>query len=410
MTYLAGKNYITDETTNQTAEVGLFGGLKVSVPTTHLSYVFDRHINLTHDFILTTTGVGSVNSMVNRSLLEVNASQAGDTALIETKNNLIYKTAATIETYFTASFTGTTLAGDSMLIGLFDAEDGVYIGYDGLNFIAGYRNVNATGTGTEPDVTQIIDVSAYDLTKIHRFRIRFGYLGVGNIYYEIHDGSRWNLLHLFQTDAALQQRTHIGSPSLPMSAYISNTTAKVLKINSGSWNAQSYSNASTSLASSKPYFVKGNSVVSVNAGQEATIVAFKNTATLGGAINKYLMEPTFADFATNSEGLYRINFYVVNESVITDGTWVDFKPGESLGSYNVTSTYNTYPVVAGDFLFGKHLAVPTSGAVTEALSVDFATMGVHLHPGEVIIVSKECLVQGAGSDITSWVFGVRDLY
>lgn len=91
----------------------------------------------------------------------------------------------------------------------------MYWEYDGTDFIVAYRNKEFTATDTKI----VLDVSAYDLTKIHRFRLRFGYLGVGDIPLEIkpdNSSREWETLYVFKTDGALSERTHIGTPTLPI--------------------------------------------------------------------------------------------------------------------------------------------------------------------------------------------------
>ena len=200
-------------------EVGVFGAMKVAMPTSHISAVFNIPLNTEHQFKSpVTSGTGTVTSLVNRSLLKVQTGGTGSGQLT-TKNVLRYQTGTTVEAYFTASFTGTPSTNDYMYIGLYDDDDGFYLGYNEGNFVVGYRNTYAdNGVGSEPDVQQVVDMSAYDLTNIHRFRIRFGFLGVGNITYEIMNGTEWDLIHKFQTDAALSNRTHTGSAILPMRA------------------------------------------------------------------------------------------------------------------------------------------------------------------------------------------------
>jgi hypothetical protein len=135
MSYIRSST-ITDNLGNE-AEVGLFGGLKTSTSNTQISLTFDHPIS---DRQLITTG--SPAAQYNRSLLKVN----GDTNdTVQSKKQLRYKTAQTIQTYFTAGFNGTYTSGETY-IGLFDQYDGVFLGYKDGDFVCGYRNVFGSAT------------------------------------------------------------------------------------------------------------------------------------------------------------------------------------------------------------------------------------------------------------------------
>ena len=395
MTYF-NKSAITDSLNNE-VEVGLFGGLKVSTPTSQISLTFEHPLDEVVEVSTATTGLGTVVSQFNRSLLNIATNGVG-TAELQTLTPLRYKTASTIETYFTAQFTGTPGAGDIMQIGLYDSGDGVYIGYQGTDFVVGYRNTNVGA-----DAVQVIDMSAYTLTNLYRYRIRFGYLGIGNISYEIMDGDKWVLLHTFKTDGTLTGRTHVGNPLLPMKAEVS-SASNDLQIKSGSWNAQTYGQMTQ--LQDKPFFSDGTRTVSVNAAEELPVVAFRSKTSFGGYTNKVLSQLLFTEFATGSEGLYKINLYVYPAGTIIDGIWTDIATDRSVLEQNDTTNYNIFT----NKVFSKTIAVSSSGTGVGTADVDFSTLGIKALPGQEFLVTKECLVAGLGDDITSWSIAYADLF
>ena len=382
---------VTDSLGNQ-AEIGLFGGTKVSQANVQVSLVFNKPLNLSREVKIS----GDVTSMHNGSLLKVGG--AVGVSNIETIEVLRYKTAQTIETYFTSSWSRIAFNGEEALIGLFDTNDGVYLGYKNFEFIVGYRHIDYG------DITQAIDISAFDFTKIHRFRIKFGYLGVGNISFEVFVDSKWHLLHIFETDGNLTQRTHVRTAILPMSCNVLSTEG-TLELYSGSWNAQTY--GIDSGQQEIPHFSQGTRVIDVNVGESLPLVAFRTVENFGGYINKVKSRLLTAEFATGSEGLYRINFLAYPAGSIATGTFVDLFVDESVMQINTDVT--TIPL-NGKIVYSITLAVPSSGAGVFASSADFTKLGLKTIPGFEYLIVKECLMTGGGNDITTWNIAYVDLF
>ena len=405
MSYFAGKNTIVDSLGNE-VEVGLFGGLKVSSPTAQVSLTFDKPFDTSRDVINTTTGTGSLTSQHNRSLLRVKSGGVG-TAECTSKRSLRYKTGTTVESYFTANFIGSPDIGDTMYIGIFDDEDGLFLGYNESDFVVGYRNINKDG-GTEPDVTQVVDMSAYDLTKIHRFRIRFGYLGVGNISFEIMDGTQWNLIHKFQTDAALSDRTHIGTVSVPMSAKIVSTSGADLEILSGSWSSQTYSKEDK--LQDKPFSHSGFRTVTPNAA-ERILVGFRSKTTFGSYTNKIRSKLLYAEFASGSEGLYKFSIWPVPAGTIASGTFSNVD-ANSVMEVNTTITVDDASILAAlaSPVFSTHVAVASSGTGVATQALDFEQLGLYANPGDEFVITFSEIIGGAGTDEQAWSLVYADLF
>lgn len=394
MTYF-NKSIITDSLGND-VEVGLFGALKTATPTDQVSAKFEIPFDTDRGVTLSSTGAGTVVSQFNRSLGKVQSNGVG-TASVQTKRHLRYKPGSTVECYFTAEFGGASATGDESFIGLYDNEDGVYAGYDGADFICAYRNTNVGA-----DVKQIVDVSSYTMSNLHRYRIRFGYLGVGNISIEIFNGKAWDLLHLFETDAALSGRTHIGNPTLPVRMEVS-SAANDIYISSGSWNAKTYDQ--NSKLQDKPVPVIGERDVTPTA-IGAPIFAVRNKTAFAGYTNKVRSQPLTLTIATGSEGLYSIDVYRAPAGSLVTGAWVDAKSGVSVIEVNETLT--DAPI--GTIVLSLPLAVPSSGTGVASVDVDFEKIGVDLYPGEELLFSKREIISGGGDDITIYSTYFNDLF
>lgn len=411
MSYI--NNVSISDNSKSKVSVGLFGALVTTNPTTQISRVFSQPIDSDRGDTVTVTGTGAVSNQFNRSLLLLTTGGIG-TASIQTKTVLRYKTAADIETYFTARFVGTQSVNTSQYIGLFDDYDGVYLGYNGTDFVCGYRNVYANGiTGVPPvggqaDTQQVVTLpNGIDpIANIYRYRIRFGYLGIGDILYEVKpEGSDdWLLLHRFNTDGSLTNRTHVGSPLLPMRAEVTSTDNEV-SIYSGSWNARTYSERQ--LIEDKPFFSSGVRVVSGSTTPQP-ITAFRNkTLDLSGNYpNKVISQMLSAQFATGSEGLYVIQVYKFAPGSITTGTFTSINTNSVLEE---NATFTT-AASAGGLMWETPVAVPSSGTGVANISIDFDRLSFFANPGDEFGIYKTEVIGGAGNNETFWSIGYVDLF
>ena len=392
MSYI--KNSILSDRLGNEVEIGLFGGLKVSNSNPQISHTFDHPLEPTH-----LTVSGDVTSQVNRSLLKV---ATGGSA--ETTNALRYKTAQTIETYFTAGFNGTFTSGTS-IIGLFDVEAGVYLGYKDGAFIVGYRNIYADEVGNVPDTIQVV-IPPVNVNTITRYRIRFGYLGVGDISYEYFANRQWHTLHIFETDNTLTDRTHIGRAILPMRCEVSHTGCFIY---SGSWNAQTY--GTDSGLQDEPFFSDGERDI---AGDTAglPLIAFRSATIYGNYPNKIRSRLLTAEFATGSEGLYKIEFYGFPAGTIAGtATWAAVDTDSVLEqSTDIVLADITGGLAAGKKVFSTNLAVPSSGTGVASATLDFDRLGVKAKPGEEFVIVKREIIGGSGDNITTWSIAFQDLH
>lgn len=183
------------------------------------------------------TGGGAVAHTNGHALYStgtaVSASAAGVSVL-----KTDYRPAHEIYAYFTAAFTTPTSANSHQRIGLFDSQNGFFIGYEGTTFGITKRSAGVdtfvarsafssdkldglAGTLFQRDgVAEAINLSFSNL-----FRIRFAWLGSAVILFEVFspDGS-WVTFHVIkQPNSALDPS--IQDPNLPMSVSVSKSSA-----------------------------------------------------------------------------------------------------------------------------------------------------------------------------------------
>lgn len=140
-----------------------------------------------------------------------------------------YRPAHEIYSYFTASFTTPTSANSYQRIGLYDAQNGFFIGYDGLTFGITRRRsgvdtfvARTAFNGDKLDgvlgsMFQRNNVAeAINLTYSNLFRIRFAWLGSASVLFEVFspDG-RWVTFHTIKQPNS-EFNPSVAEPNLPM--------------------------------------------------------------------------------------------------------------------------------------------------------------------------------------------------
>jgi hypothetical protein len=399
------QSILTDRLNNE-VEVGLFGELKTSNPVPQISETFDIPINPNRLKV-----VGIAEAQFRRSQLKVSQNSS-----VTTVSTLVYKTAQTIEAYFTAGFHGSFASGESY-IGLFDEYDGVFVGYKNGNFVCGYRNVfaseNASWNGSEvvnttPDVLQEIQEPA-NIETLTRYRIKLGYLGIGNISYEYFNGKEWVLIHLFETDNALFLRTHIGSAILPMRSQVENTEGCFIV--SGSWNAQTWG-LDQGLQDQVNYSRGSRTITPSTVG--VPLVAFRSKGTFGNYPSKIKSRLIKAGFLSLNVGLLSIDFWAYPAGTIAGAsTFQDVNANTALQqSTNLIGTDIEGGLASGVLLFSRDFFV-SSGQGQQIFSdgsdIDFQRLGLIARPKDEFVIAIRQISGTPTSNITTWSIAYEDL-
>lgn len=192
------------------------------------------------------TATANIGGALFASSTDANGSVQG-----VTRQKTVYRSGSEIYCMFTASFTA-GIASSVMRLGLYDASNGFFVGYEGTSFGVTYRNNGsdttvAKGSFSEDTLTGAAGSrftragvpEAIDLTKLNIFRIRFGWLGSAPAYWEVMapDG-HWVIFHktLFPN---LQANPSIRDADLPMTIDITKTAAAAtdLQIQTDCWGA-----------------------------------------------------------------------------------------------------------------------------------------------------------------------------
>ena len=178
------------------------------------------------------TAASSAGGALFSSSTNANGEAKGVTAA-----TTLYRSGSEVYAYFTSTFTA-GVASSYQRIGLYDDNNGFFIGYEGTSFGVTVRNnavdaTTASGSfsedalsgGANSQFTRAGTPEAIDLTKLNVWRIRFGWLGSAPVFWEVMapDGN-WVVFHktLYPN---LQAVPHIRDADLPVTLHIKKTSA-----------------------------------------------------------------------------------------------------------------------------------------------------------------------------------------
>ena len=176
----------------------------------------------------TTSGGASITQANGHSLYSTGTATSAEAKSVSV-DTIKYRPAHEIYGYFTASFTNPTSANSYQRIGIYDTNNGFFVGFNGLNFgITKRTAASDTFVNRSAFNTDLLDGSAgskftrngtpeaINLAYSNVFRIRFGWLGSASILFDVFspDGI-WVTFHAIkQPNSALNPS--VTNPDLPM--------------------------------------------------------------------------------------------------------------------------------------------------------------------------------------------------
>ena len=179
----------------------IFGDALTVVRESDVALRWPYNIN-TYENITTTSGSGSVNASGDMAVVSTGAT-VGSIARLESVNLIRYRPGSEVFCMFTTVLTcsGTIgyqqgVAGSIQAVGIFDANNGFAIGFNGIQFGIRWR---VSGIDTWIPQTQFNrdGLVTVDLTKIQLWRISFGWFGGAPIFFEyLTEDGVWTLFHV----------------------------------------------------------------------------------------------------------------------------------------------------------------------------------------------------------------------
>lgn len=252
---------------------------------------------------ITTAGGGAANKVNGLMQMTTSTGTTGEVKAVS-YDQVNYRSGGEIFVLFTTAFVTGGTANCSQRIGLYDNNNGFFLGYENTTFgftkrtaaadtqtaIASWNGDTLTGAAGSR-FTRGGTPEAIDLTKLNIWRIRFGWLGAAPIKLEVvsPDGE-WVLAHTIR-QPNLSATPSIENVDLPMTAHLVKTAgATNVTFNSACWGAgttydkpdidNSYT-LTTTVNDAVTYNTQGIGTLQISVGTSTTGTIIFETSTTG---------------------------------------------------------------------------------------------------------------------------------
>lgn len=323
--------------------------IQESFPYNINSRVWSKQLGIESATITTANGMVVVST----------GTDPGSTATLTSLRKIRYRAGQGILVRFTALFSPPA-ANTVQLIGLGDTADGLFVGYNGLQFGV-MRRSSTTGSPVDTWVYEP-NWNGYplvlDYEKGNVFQIKFQYLGFGAITYYVENPSN-NELQPIHTINYTNRNTEpsMQNPTLPFTIYT---------------KSDEFGTDIDLKCASVGCFVEGDSSIrgipeSIDATKNITtsgacVITLRNKATYQSQPNRSVVYPTQLSLGTVSGSRPAILRLILNGTLVGTPVWNDIETQTSCIEYDTTATN----VSDGTVLFTSIL--PAAGSALFDLS------------------------------------------
>ncbi len=374
-----------------------FGDAIVSDRTDQVSDLFEYGVP-TYDITTSVFSSGLVQSFTSMAIV---SSGTGATAFaqLQSKKYLKYMAGHDGYAFFSAMWPAGSSANSTQWIGVFDANDGAAVGFNGTTFSILFRQ-NAVDT--------IIPQSSFNMDKLNGtgasgftintadlnvFRIDYGWTGGTQITFQIlNTNGSWITFHQIN-NTNVNPNPSFGNPILPMTAQVKSTGSTTnVTIATAGWNAGIV--AEPSVAQSR-FFTAGQLTRTAIAdnGTETFVVAFQNKSTYQTKPNKVIVRISFVSAGVGVTGGTVTLFRLLRNASITGTSFTDVDTVNSVMQISTAGTLTTSGGLAASgtnmFTFMNANSVPYNTFVPEQ------DLLLYLYPGETLTITG-INIQGGG--------------
>jgi hypothetical protein len=235
------------------------------------------------DLTVTKTNGGDASNLNGQAVFTSNANTNGGVKAV-TDLAVAYRPQSESYAAFSAIWPSGGLANSYQRLGIYDTNNGFFIGYEGTSFGITLRkasvdtfiaqaswNVDTLTGGVGSKYTRNGVPEAIDFTRDNIYRVRFGWLGAANIYWEtMSPDGEWVLFNVYRHPNTTGG-TSINVPNLPITLDIQKTGAgaTVLTMNTACW-AGGTTSPYTKLSSTITDNTEANMTRAVIAGRAST--------------------------------------------------------------------------------------------------------------------------------------------
>lgn len=354
----------------------VFGDSIQATRITDIAVQFQYNI-ASEDVTITTVDTGTITQS-NHQAVAATGNGVSGSAIAESVDKLRYIPGHEGYAMFTTEFTSPVI-GSNQLIGIFDNDDGFFIGFidttfcivrrkDGVDTIVNQSDFNLDkldGSGAEG-----LNV---DFTFGNVWRITYGWLGHATITFEVmeKDGT-WTSFHkiLFPNST---NGTSIGNPVLPMRIEVTKTSGTAnITLKTGSWNAGVIGEANINSCSNR--YKSFAATATITATNSLTnIFTLKNISAFQTFKNKVRTKLIFLSAACDGNKLTSIRL-IKNATLGVTASYTYIDSGNSTIQYDTTAT----TVSSGTTLLTLQLGK------TDSRSLDIENLFITMLPTETL--------------------------
>lgn len=359
-----------------------FGELSVVNMTPVVQELFTYNINSRiWDTTVANTGTITVSNFMSNV---ASGTTASSTANLQSQHRVKYRPGEGVMGRFTGIFTA-GVAGTTQLIGIGDADNGFFFGYNGTTFGIMHRN-SASGTKVETwtaqaswngDIASGTDVlPLLDQTKGNVYQIKFQYLGFGVIYFYIENPAdgKFILVHTIRYSNTSTVPS-LSNSSLPFNTYVSNgSTTSNIVIKSASV-LLGVEGQEKRLGLKNAYTRELTGI-----GDTSTAVfTLRNMTTYNSLTNTSKVFLTMLNIAAiqNASARAAVVSLVLNATLGGSPSYTDIDTNESIIEYDTSGT----TVSGGETLIS--LVVRAN----ESVNVKLHDMDIHIHPEDTLTLA-----------------------
>lgn len=354
----------------------IFGDTITAERQTQINVQFQYNL-ATYDVTITTVDTGTATQSDHNAIVSTGGGVSGS-ATIQSINALRYIPGHEGYAHFTTEFS-TPITGINQKIGIYDDENGFYIGFIGENFMVGRRRdtVDHIVYQSQFNLDKLDGSGAeglnIDLTKGNVWRITYGWLGYAVINFEVmeSDGT-WTAFHKIEYPNA-NNETNIGNPVLPMRMQVLKTGGTItanITLKTGSWNAGIINGISQSCDRYQSFAA----TATITASNSLTnIFTLKSVSAFQTLTNKVRTKILFLSAACDGTKLTSIRI-IKNATLGVTATYTYIDSGNSTIQYDTTAT----TVSNGTTLLTLQLSK------TDSRTIDLKDLFVTIYPNDTL--------------------------
>lgn len=356
---------------------GIFGEQYVALKKPKISANFNYTAD-TRRVIQTVANGGTVSRITNLMAVSSSSNVAGS-ASIQTKETVRYTAGRDCEIYGTLIFSEPK-ENSYQRGGLYNNEDGFFIGYNGLDFGVGVRK-NGIDTFIKKEDFNGFSLDSFDFNPqmMNIYRIVFGYLGIAPAFFELYMGHElgWRVIHVYDV-VNKQAETHIGNPYLPIRIEVGNTGNNTnMVVKSGSVYMGTIDGITSNPDSSSREFSASRSASTLPIATDGVITIFHNKSIFSGISNKIeaLLLKVGAGAISGSNKPTTIKLYKL-ASVPTGTSFTNVDLANSILEYSNVGTIN---------LIGAELLDAWAFSANSQINADVSNLNHLLLPDEYAV-------------------------